>query len=31
MTMAIRMHAIGGPEVLKWEQVPTPQPGPPRR
>src|SRR5271156_157873 len=28
MTMAIRMHAVGGPEVLKWEQVPTPQPGP---
>jgi NADPH2:quinone reductase len=22
------MHATGGPEVLKWEQVPTPQPGP---
>jgi NADPH2:quinone reductase len=22
------MHAAGGPEVLKWEQVPTPQPGP---
>ena len=25
---AIRIHALGGPEVLKWEQVPTPQPGP---
>ncbi|OYV35975.1 MAG: quinone oxidoreductase [Rhodospirillales bacterium 20-64-7] len=28
MTYAIRMHANGGPEVMKWEQVPTPQPGP---
>lgn len=28
MTHAIRIHAYGGPEVLKWEQVPTPQPGP---
>ncbi len=28
MTKAIRIHAVGGPEVLKWEQVPTPQPGP---
>jgi NADPH:quinone reductase len=28
MTKAIRIHANGGPEVLKWEQVPTPQPGP---
>ena len=27
MTKAIRIHAHGGPEVLKWEQVPTPQPG----
>jgi NADPH2:quinone reductase len=28
MTKAIRIHAVGGPDVLKWEQVPTPQPGP---
>jgi NADPH2:quinone reductase len=28
MTKAIRIHAIGGPDVLKWEQLPTPQPGP---
>ncbi len=28
MTKAIRIHATGGPEVLKWEQLPTPQPGP---
>jgi NADPH2:quinone reductase len=28
MTKAIRIHANGGPEVMKWEQVPTPQPGP---
>jgi NADPH2:quinone reductase len=28
MSKAIRIHAHGGPEVLKWEQVPTPQPGP---
>lgn len=28
MTMTIRIHAHGGPEVLKWEQVPTPQPNP---
>lgn len=28
MTKAIRIHAVGGPEVMKWEQVPTPQPGP---
>jgi len=27
-TKAIRMHAIGGPEVMKWEQVPTPEAGP---
>jgi NADPH2:quinone reductase len=25
---AIRMHAHGGPDVLKWESVPTPEPGP---
>lgn len=28
MTKAIRIHAHGGPEVMKWEQLPTPQPGP---
>jgi NADPH2:quinone reductase len=28
MSMAIRIHTTGGPEVLKWEKVPTPQPGP---
>jgi NADPH2:quinone reductase len=28
MTKAIRIHAHGGPEVMRWEQVPTPQPGP---
>jgi len=28
MSKAIRMHANGGPEVLKWESVPTPEPGP---
>ena len=28
MTQAIRIHSHGGPDVLKWEQVPTPQPGP---
>ncbi|HQT64259.1 MAG: quinone oxidoreductase [Acidocella sp. 20-57-95] len=28
MSKAIRMHEIGGPGVLKWESVPTPQPGP---
>ena len=28
MTMAIRIHANGGPEVMMWESVPTPQPGP---
>lgn len=25
---AIRVHQLGGPEVLKWERVPDPQPGP---
>jgi NADPH2:quinone reductase len=25
---AIRMHSVGGPEVLHWESVPTPQAGP---
>jgi NADPH2:quinone reductase len=28
MTKAIRVHAHGGPEVLQWEDVPTPEPGP---
>jgi NADPH2:quinone reductase len=28
MTKAIRIHATGGTEVMKWEQVPLPQPGP---
>ncbi len=28
MTKAIRIHAYGGPEVMKWEDVPTPEPGP---
>ena len=28
MSKAIRIHAVGGPEVMKWESVPTPQPGP---
>ena len=28
MTKAIRIHAPGGPEVMKWEDVPTPEPGP---
>jgi NADPH2:quinone reductase len=28
MTKAIRIHATGGPEVLRWEDVPTPEPGP---
>jgi NADPH2:quinone reductase len=28
MSKAIRMHANGGPEVLKWESVPTPEAGP---
>jgi len=28
VTKAVRIHAVGGPEVLKWEQVPTPQAGP---
>jgi hypothetical protein len=25
---AIRVHEFGGPEVLRVEEVPTPQPGP---
>jgi NADPH2:quinone reductase len=28
MTQAIRMHANGGPDVMRWEDVPTPDPGP---
>ncbi len=28
MSKAIRIHTTGGPEVLKWEQLPTPRPGP---
>src|SRR5437588_5959282 len=25
---AIRVHEFGGPEVLRYEEVPTPEPGP---
>ncbi len=28
MSKAIRLHAIGGPEVLRWEDVASPTPGP---
>jgi NADPH2:quinone reductase len=28
MSKAIRIHAYGGPEVLRWEEVPLPEPGP---
>lgn len=28
MSKAIRIHAHGGPEVMRWEDVPTPEPGP---
>jgi NADPH2:quinone reductase len=28
MSKAIRIHSYGGPEVMKWEDVPTPEPGP---
>lgn len=28
MTKAIRIHHHGGPEVMQWEDVPTPEPGP---
>lgn len=28
MTKAIRIHANGGPEVMVWEDIPTPEPGP---
>jgi len=27
-TKAIRIHAYGGPEVMHWEDVPRPEPGP---
>src|SRR5207249_3242454 len=28
MIKAIRIHTTGGPEVMKWEEVPRPEPGP---
>ena len=28
MAKAIRIHAHGGPEIMQWEDVPTPEPGP---
>jgi NADPH2:quinone reductase len=28
MSKAIRIHAHGGPDVMQWEDVPTPEPGP---
>ena len=28
MTKAIRIHVNGGPEVMRWEDVPRPEPGP---
>ncbi len=28
MSKAIRIHGYGGPDVMKWEEVPTPEPGP---
>jgi NADPH2:quinone reductase len=28
MSKAIRIHATGGPEVLRWDDVPKPEPGP---
>jgi NADPH:quinone reductase-like Zn-dependent oxidoreductase len=28
MSKAVRIHAIGGPDVLRWEDVPKPSPGP---
>ena len=28
MSKAIRIHAHGGPEAMRWEDVPTPEPGP---
>ena len=27
MTQAIRIHSTGGPEVMQWDEVPTPEPG----
>ena len=27
-TMAIRIHGLGGPEVLRWEEIALPEPGP---
>ena len=27
-TQAVRIHELGGPEVLRWEEVPLPDPGP---
>lgn len=27
MSKAVRIHAYGGPEELRWEDVPTPEPG----
>ncbi len=28
MSKAIRMHSYGGPDVLRWDDVPLPEPGP---
>ena len=28
MPMAVRIHQTGGPEVLKYEEIPAPEPGP---
>jgi NADPH2:quinone reductase len=28
MSMAVRLHATGGPDMLRWEHVPKPEPGP---
>ena len=28
MSKAVRIHSYGGPEVLRWEDVPLPEPGP---
>ena len=27
-TMAIRIHGLGGPEMMRWEPMPLPEPGP---
>ena len=27
-TSAVRIHELGGPEVLRWEEIPLPDPGP---